>query len=67
MPVPDRVQETGTVMLIWSTTLSLSAEAKVEDNTKPEMRVMMIRLPIMYSELLFVCLIVMCDLIYLWL
>ena len=37
MPVPDKVQETGTVMLIWSTTEVLSsAETMLEAESPPE-------------------------------
>ena len=44
------------MMLISSTTeVLLSAEAKAEDNTKPEMRVVMVRLLIIYSGFLLVC------------
>ena len=40
MPVPLKVQETGTVMLIWSTTEVLSsAEAVLEDRIMPERKV----------------------------
>jgi hypothetical protein len=36
MPVPDIVQETGTVMLIWSTTEGSSAETVLEARIAPE-------------------------------
>jgi hypothetical protein len=40
IPVPDKVQETGTVMLIWSTTEVLSsAEAVVEERIAPRQKV----------------------------
>ena len=40
MPVPERVQATGTVMLIWSTTEVLSsAEAVVEERIVPRQKV----------------------------
>ena len=44
IPVPERVQDTGTVMLISSTTLVLSsAETRELERAKPERRVRLVR------------------------
>jgi hypothetical protein len=53
MPTPVRLQETGTVILILSTTESLlAAEVEDEDKIRPETRVRLSKVMHMYEEVL---------------